>query len=322
MTATSDSPAQPSTAAGSSAHSIHEAPGRSDEEQAIQHKDNLNVPSTSPGPSSEREETESHTRRRTFLSQVPDFIKQTLDGVTGASSSPTAHGATEVHLDALVKAYKESSIAKAVHEEVASAVASNTNTANGGDVNQTRDVAEESNVLRGRRRASWTTQFRILSGRAFKNLYRDPALLTAHYAAAIVIAGERNKLGVFCDLMGFQSFAGYSFIMSVMIYRDSKTASGFSSSLWHSSGLRLFRVLVSSQTSEFSSCEKGRISNGFYDILGLILAKERMVIILQELTSHPRFDIYLIGKYPADVLCALGSLRRCASTSCPSACIR
>jgi hypothetical protein len=52
-----------------------------------------------------------------------------------------------------------------------------------------RDVAEVSE-LRGRKRASWSTQFRILSGRAFKNLYRDPALLAAHYLSSIALACE------------------------------------------------------------------------------------------------------------------------------------
>lgn len=53
-----------------------------------------------------------------------------------------------------------------------------------------RDVVGETGLLRGRRSASWATQFRILSGRAFKNLYRDPALLTAHYLGSIALARE------------------------------------------------------------------------------------------------------------------------------------
>jgi hypothetical protein len=94
----------------------------------------------------------------------------------------------------LVKFYRESNIAKEVRHEIdvaAMANGLNNGTAtHAGDGGAMRDVAEESTVLRGRRRASWPTQFRILSGRAFKNLYRNPALLTAHYAAAIAIAGE------------------------------------------------------------------------------------------------------------------------------------
>ena len=62
--------------------------------------------------------------------------------------------------------------------------------ATGGAVsNELPDVALETSILRGRKGASWGTQFRILSGRAFKNLYRDPALLAAHYLSAIGLAG-------------------------------------------------------------------------------------------------------------------------------------
>ena len=61
----------------------------------------------------------------------------------------------------------------------------------GGNGNgELRDVAVESTLLKGRKRASWMTQFKILSGRAFKNLYRDPALLAAHYLSSIALACE------------------------------------------------------------------------------------------------------------------------------------
>ena len=56
--------------------------------------------------------------------------------------------------------------------------------------NELPDVILETSILRGRKRASWGTQFRILSGRAFKNLYRDPALLAAHYLSAIALASK------------------------------------------------------------------------------------------------------------------------------------
>ena len=60
---------------------------------------------------------------------------------------------------------------------------------NGAVSNELPDVVLETSMLRGRKRASWGTQFKILSGRAFKNLYRDPALLTAHYLSAVGLAG-------------------------------------------------------------------------------------------------------------------------------------
>ena len=58
------------------------------------------------------------------------------------------------------------------------------------DMHEMRDVAAETGMLRGPQRAGWGTQFRILSGRAFKNLYRDPALLTAHYTSSVALARE------------------------------------------------------------------------------------------------------------------------------------
>ena len=72
--------------------------------------------------------------------------------------------------------------------------------ATGGAVsNELPDVALETSILRGRKGASWGTQFRILSGRAFKNLYRDPALLAAHYLSAIGLAGAfRYVVMIYC----------------------------------------------------------------------------------------------------------------------------
>jgi hypothetical protein len=63
--------------------------------------------------------------------------------------------------------------------------------------NELPDVVLETSILRGRKGASWGTQFRILSRRAFKNLYhdRDPALLAAHYLSAIGLAGAFRSCG-------------------------------------------------------------------------------------------------------------------------------
>ncbi|KAL2912287.1 FAD-dependent urate hydroxylase [Polyrhizophydium stewartii] len=72
-----------------------------------------------------------------------------------------------------------------------------------------------------RARASWWTQFRILSGRTFRNLYRNPDLLRTHYVISVVVAlicgflfwkidntlaGFQNRLGVMffiCAVFGF-----------------------------------------------------------------------------------------------------------------------
>ena len=93
-------------------------------------------------------------------------------------------------LAALVEAYASSDIAEEIKREVEEVRASAQTGVNGNGTEggETRDIVVESSLLRGRKRASWGTQFRILSGRAFKNLYRDPALLAAHYISSIALA--------------------------------------------------------------------------------------------------------------------------------------
>lgn len=57
-----------------------------------------------------------------------------------------------------------------------------------GIPNDQRDVSEEIALLRGYDKATFWTQLRLLSGRAFKNLYRNPMLMFTHYAVAIIVA--------------------------------------------------------------------------------------------------------------------------------------
>lgn len=53
------------------------------------------------------------------------------------------------------------------------------------NISQTR-----SNLNATHRRASFWQQFMILSGRAFKNLYRNPMLMLSHYMLAIILASQ------------------------------------------------------------------------------------------------------------------------------------
>jgi hypothetical protein len=103
-------------------------------------------------------------------------------------SPPSSDTPLPPKLAELVAAYSASDVAmsiKAETEEVASAQRGGGAARADGAL---RDVVVENSLLRGRKRASWATQFRILSGRAFKNLYRDPALLAAHYLSSVVLA--------------------------------------------------------------------------------------------------------------------------------------
>jgi len=127
------------------------------------------------------------TQPQSLLEQGTNFLKHTakvFDNVTSSSSTRAEPSKHPVPLARLAQAYAESDIAKGIRADIAAVVASH------GTSDQLRDVAEESTVLRGRKRATKMTQFRILSGRAFKNLYRDPALLTSHYVGSVIIARE------------------------------------------------------------------------------------------------------------------------------------
>lgn len=118
-------------------------------------------------------------------SQIYDAVTKNGKQVEDAFVAP--------ELAKLVDSYANSTIATEIKNECdeikRGASGTDANNSFGSHVsNELPDVALETSMLRGRKRASHTTQFRILSGRAFKNLYRDPALLTAHYTSAIALA--------------------------------------------------------------------------------------------------------------------------------------
>lgn len=96
----------------------------------------------------------------------------------GLSSPPPGQvqPARSPHLSHLIGAYDQSDIASSVkdfHEDAKS------NPSDGG---------ADLDKIASFKQASWWTQFRILSGRAFKNLYRNPMLMLAHYVVSIVVA--------------------------------------------------------------------------------------------------------------------------------------
>ncbi|ETS62918.1 hypothetical protein PaG_02684 [Moesziomyces aphidis] len=84
-----------------------------------------------------------------------------------------------------------------------------------GVQNDLPDVANDGALLRTYKKASLWTQFTILSGRAFKNLYRDPILMVAHFGLAIVLALFCGVLyhGVTNDISGFQNRLGLFFFI-------------------------------------------------------------------------------------------------------------
>lgn len=142
-----------------------------------------------------------------------NFIKkrasQIIDAVSITSRRSSSHTVT-IHprLAALIEAYAKSDIAAEISKDKEEMWRRNNVNGNGAQANggASVDVALESALLRGRKRATWPTQFRILSGRAFKNLYRDPALLAAHYLSSVGLACESLKF----FLLGGEELTGWT----------------------------------------------------------------------------------------------------------------
>ena len=167
-----------------------------DEERALlPSRRELHISSDGQSSSSADDETELQVRRNgdgDGNGNGESFLRRKTSQLLEVVSLSTSHGGDSglqltPHVSALVDAYAGSDIAAGLREDIR-AVAQPAQGPEGSD--ELPDVVVESTLLRGRKRATWTTQFRILSGRAFKNMYRDPALLTFQYSASIAAACE------------------------------------------------------------------------------------------------------------------------------------
>lgn len=127
----------------------------------------------------------------------------------------------------LVEAYSTSVIAKAVDTDINAQIQSAAD-------NGTSNIEEADKVLRNYRKASLWTQLRILSGRSFKNLYRNPQLMFAHYVLAFLlglfvgalfrdlsldIAGFQDRLGLFFFSL---SLFGFSTLTSLGVFASER----------------------------------------------------------------------------------------------------
>lgn len=120
-------------------------------------------------------------------------------------------------LDLLVKAYTQSNIAGNVREDIQTTV-TNAQAANGnsnGYVQANGNSVPVGAMGKGYARVGYLTQFRILSARTWKNLYRNPMLMLTHYAIAILLAVLSGLLfyGLTDDIPGFQNRLGLFFFL-------------------------------------------------------------------------------------------------------------
>ncbi|KAJ7340767.1 hypothetical protein DFH08DRAFT_875203 [Mycena albidolilacea] len=207
--------------------------------------------------SPENEETELRTRSASAY--IKHKTSQLLEAVSLNSGKRQNAAPLAPKLAALVEAYAASSVARQIREEAEILQRASAGVDSGAG--QLPDVAVETSLLRGRKRASFGTQFRILSGRAFKNLYRDPALLMAHYLSSIGLAlicglffhnvtndisGFQNRLGLFfftLALFGFSCLSSLGLFANERILFIRERANGYYSTFTYFSSKVLFDIL-------------------------------------------------------------------------------
>lgn len=130
---------------------------------------------------------------------------------------PTANGGTGTNLDILITAYAGSDELASIREDIASSVAS-ANQANGTSGSQQANGHVAAGKMKGYHKVGFVGQFRILSRRTWRNLYRNPMLMLTHYAIAIVLAVFLGFLfyGLTDDIKGFQNRLGlFLFVLSL-----------------------------------------------------------------------------------------------------------
>ena len=117
-------------------------------------------------------------------------------------------------LDGLVSNYASSSVASGIRDDIATVV-NTASASNGASNGSAGGTTMKSGTIRGYRRVGFLTQFVILSQRTWKNLYRNPMLMLAHYAIAILVAVLCGFLyyGLTNDIKGFQDRLGLLFFL-------------------------------------------------------------------------------------------------------------
>ncbi|KAJ9656445.1 FAD-dependent urate hydroxylase [Coniosporium apollinis] len=159
-------------------------------------------------PGSQRDSQQQWLKLQKQAGQPPPQILDDPDQLP-----PPANGGTGTDLDTLVSSYASSDVATSLQEDIKAAV-SNADTSN-GHPNGTANGPATSGKVKGYRKVGFLGQFRILSIRTWRNLYRNPMLMLTHYAIAIVLAVFLGFLfyGLTDDIKGFQNRLGLFFFL-------------------------------------------------------------------------------------------------------------
>ncbi|KAI7878202.1 hypothetical protein K492DRAFT_149793 [Lichtheimia hyalospora FSU 10163] len=162
---------------------------------------------------------------------VPDVVVDGESSSDNAASTTTNPDGMTPHLKRLVEAYDKSVVAVAVRDDVEQILAA---------AQATPDDLEEGGAsplvkpVHTHERPGWFMQFRILADRTFKNLYRNPMLMFAHYTIAVVlalicgglfyqvsntIAGFQNRMGLF---FFYEALLGFMCLTSLQVFSNER----------------------------------------------------------------------------------------------------
>ncbi|MBW0461115.1 hypothetical protein O181_000830 [Austropuccinia psidii MF-1] len=157
----------------------------------------------------------SNTHQSSSSSRLPASSSQSLQVLSNDENVQDF-----AFLDHLAQSFSQSEIFKTLLQELEVQA----------HENGTNNLTEYFNA-RTQARVGLGGQFLVLSGRAFKNLYRNPMLMLSHYLLAIVLAVVCASLfhGVTLDIAGFQGRMGlFFFILALFGFSSLSTITTFS----------------------------------------------------------------------------------------------
>ncbi|MCJ1390622.1 hypothetical protein MMC18_003483 [Xylographa bjoerkii] len=173
----------------------------------IETPETMRTDDESPDHTSNAEASEQWLKHSRAQGQVPPPILDDPHQLTPPAS------ASGNDLDVLISNFAASEVAASTREEIQAAVDSATSA--NGHANGQPNGAAKAGTMKSYRRIGLLRQFMILSLRTWRNLYRNPLLMLAHYAIAILVAVLCGFLfyGLSNDIKGFQNRLGLLFFI-------------------------------------------------------------------------------------------------------------
>jgi ABC-type multidrug transport system ATPase subunit len=155
-----------------------------------------------------------------------DELNAEVDIVVEDAATTSEDDGLTPHLRKLSQEYEKSTVRVELREEITQMLANSNNNSESSEISSGGTTA----VISSPKRPGAWTQFCILSNRTFKNLYRNPMLMFAHYAIAVVlalvcgglfyqvsntIAGFQNRMGLF---FFYEALLGFMCLTSLQVF--------------------------------------------------------------------------------------------------------